>query len=448
MAGLPPNPSVGDIVITDSGAAYQWDGEKWTANSAPQTHPYLPLSGGELTGALIITAAARSGGTSGLQVQGPAEIDGPLTLTVPPANASDAVDKEYVDDAVAGVASQPGPVGPQGPAGPTGATGPQGPAGATGSAGPPGAASTVPGPAGPQGPKGDPGATGATGPQGATGTTGVAGPQGPKGDTGTTGAQGPAGPTGSQGATGAQGTTGPQGATGAIGPPAGRNRLQNAGFRINQRAYTSGTARAAAAYAHDRWKAGGGGCTYTFTQTYPTTTITITAGTLQQIVESLEVEGGSYMLSWTGTAQGRVNAGTYAASPVSVTGLAANTAITVEFNTGTLATVQLESGTVATAFERRPMQQELALCQRFYQTSVVYGAGYAGAAGAYATLTVGLPVSMRANPTLAVINNSGMSNIASPSFVTLATNVIGYGNAATTTGNWVISCTFSASADL
>ena len=46
--------------------------------------------------------------------------------------------------------------------------------------------------------------------------------------------------------------------------------------------------------------------------------------------------GGSYTLSWTGTAQGRVGAGSYAASPVTVTGITAGANTTIEFNTGTL----------------------------------------------------------------------------------------------------------------
>ena len=38
-----------------------------------------------------------------------------------------------------------------------------------------------------------------------------------------------------------------------------KNRLIDAGFIINQRAYTSGTALSAGSYGHDRWKAGSGG---------------------------------------------------------------------------------------------------------------------------------------------------------------------------------------------
>jgi hypothetical protein len=225
----------------------------------------------------------------------------------------------------------------------------------------------------------------------------------------------------------------------------GRNRLHNSGFRINQRSYVSGTALAAAAYGHDRWKAGAGGCTYTFTQAQPATTITITAGTLQQIIDATDVEGGSYMLSWTGTAQGRVNAGTYAASPVAVIGLAANTTITVEFNAGTLGTVQFEAGTVATAYERQQYSDDLRHCQRFYQAGswLLYGYNTASQGVAHG---MGLPVTMRATPTMtntvtASTNASGITiGVVSPSAVQVYAN-------ATATGSLDAYGTFTASAD-
>lgn len=68
---FPPNPNLGDSWIADNGAAYVWDGEKWSAHSAPQTHPYLPLSGGQLSGELVLAAD--------------------------PVQALDAATKQYVD---------------------------------------------------------------------------------------------------------------------------------------------------------------------------------------------------------------------------------------------------------------------------------------------------------------------------------------------------------------
>jgi hypothetical protein len=227
----------------------------------------------------------------------------------------------------------------------------------------------------------------------------------------------------------------------------GRNRLHNAGFGINQRGYTSGTALAAGAYGHDRWKAGSGGCTYTFTQTQPFTTITITAGSLQQIVEAMNVEGGTYTLSWTGTAQGRVNAGTYATSPVTVAGMAVNTAITVEFNAGTLGRTQLEAGSVATPPEKPDPRYDLANCQRFYQTypTVLISQYREASANCYQTHL--LPVRMRASPTSAFSNqsynnSSGFTMIAAdPGFIQMAV-------LATAAGFVYATATLALSADL
>jgi hypothetical protein len=106
MFEFPPNPASGDTIIADNGAAYIWDGEKWGAHTAPQTHPYLPLSGGQLSGPLTVDAPSPPG-EAHLVVLGPAEIDGPLTLTVPPVNPSDAVDKAYVDGTIVQPATTP-----------------------------------------------------------------------------------------------------------------------------------------------------------------------------------------------------------------------------------------------------------------------------------------------------------------------------------------------------
>jgi len=149
-----------------------------------------------------------------------------------------------------------------------------------------------------------------------------------------------------------------------------QNRLIDAGFTINQRGYTSGTSLSSGSYGHDRWKAGSGGCTYTFTQgsTGVPIVITITAGSLQQVIEGCNMpEGGTYVLSWTGTAQARFNGGSYSSSPLAVTGITAGANTTIEFNTGTLSYPQLEVGSVATGYEYRQYGQELALCQRYYQ---------------------------------------------------------------------------------
>ena len=183
-----------------------------------------------------------------------------------------------------------------------------------------------------------------------------------------------------------------------------RNRLFDAGFIINQRGYVSGTALSASAYAHDRWKAGASGCTYTFTQlsTGVPIVITITAGSLQQVIEGCNMpEGGTYTLSWTGTAQARFNGGAYGASPLAVTGITAGANTTIEFNAGTVSYPQLEVGTNATSFDYRPYGTELALCQRYCQVitnGTALNGTATGGASAY-RMKLNQVVSLRASPT-------------------------------------------------
>ena len=186
-----------------------------------------------------------------------------------------------------------------------------------------------------------------------------------------------------------------------------KNRLIDAGFIINQRGYVSGTSLSAGTYAHDRWKAGASGCTYTFTQGSlgVPIVITITAGSLQQIIEGCNMpDGGTFTLSWTGTAQGRVNGGGYSTSPLIVTGLTAGSNCTVEFNTGTCSFPQLEVGSSATGFEYRQYGQELALCQRYcpaFGTNTGGQASYVGQS--YDTtasiIPIPFPVQARVSPT-------------------------------------------------
>lgn len=160
-----------------------------------------------------------------------------------------------------------------------------------------------------------------------------------------------------------------QSSTGNSGSAGDRQRLINANFKINQRVVTSPTVLVAFAYGLDRWKAGAGGCTINFVGSGPDRIVTINAGTLMQVVEAESVEGGNYVLSWTGTAQGKIAGGAFGASPVTATGITANANLTVEFSTGTLSLVQLEPGSTPTPYMRRSVGEETMLCRRYYQTS-------------------------------------------------------------------------------
>ena len=190
-----------------------------------------------------------------------------------------------------------------------------------------------------------------------------------------------------------------------------KNRIINGQLNINQRAVSGTVTLTAGTYGHDRFKGGASGCTYTFATSNNVTTLTISAGSLIQVVEGLNLESGTYTLSFTGTAQGKIGAGSFSASGVtgSITG---GTDTNIEFNTGTLSLPQLEKGSTATSFDYRPYTTELTLCQRYF-ISFVGSVAFSqyGIAEVVGTTKIRwpmqMPVTMRSTPTLTV-NGSGL----------------------------------------
>jgi hypothetical protein len=121
---------------------------------------------------------------------------------------------------------------------------------------------------------------------------------------------------------------------------------------------------------------------------------------LRQVIEGLNLYSATYVLSWVGTAQGKIGSGSYGASGVTgaITG---GTNTTIEFGPGTVSKVQLELGTVPTPFENRPYGVELALCQRYYVFLGNVGyTTFADAAVRFSACQYILPVAMRAAPTM------------------------------------------------
>ena len=144
----------------------------------------------------------------------------------------------------------------------------------------------------------------------------------------------------------------------------GENRVINGGFDVNQREVSGTVTLAAGEYGHDQWRGGSSGCTYTFATSNNVTTITITAGSLVNVIEGKNLDSGTYCLSWTGTAQGKIDGGSYSAT--GVTGTATGgTNLSIEFNTGTLSNVSLIEGSVAGNYKRRGTTVETLLCQRY-----------------------------------------------------------------------------------
>ncbi|UZE51902.1 hypothetical protein ONR75_15840 [Rhodopseudomonas sp. P2A-2r] len=219
-----------------------------------------------------------------------------------------------------------------------------------------------------------------------------------------------------------------------IGVP-GANLLINPDFRVNQRVYVSAAALAVGIYGHDRWKAGAAGGDYSFAQLASSTTITIASGkTLIQVVEDKNVEGGTYVLSWTGTAQARAGvnsatpSGSYAASPLIIAGQTAGTVMSVEFNAGTLGKAKLEVGLVPTPFVMSSIDIEAAKCLRYFEVVIApSGAGNAifsgSLTGTNALARWEFKVQKRVNPTFAQMNSSTWQN-ATPANVYIDLNGI------------------------
>ena len=195
-----------------------------------------------------------------------------------------------------------------------------------------------------------------------------------------------------------------------------KNVIINGNFNINQRAVSGTVTLAAGAYGHDRFKAGASGCTYTFATVENVTTITISAGSLIQVIEGLNLQTGTYTLSWSGTAQGKIGGGSYSAT--GVTGSATGgTNLNVEFNTGTLSLVQLEKGSTATSFDYRDYGRELALCQRYYEIFTRVQFDYSAQGTGDITNKLSFAVTKRAVPTCTKVGTWTLTTITSqPTF--------------------------------
>lgn len=219
-----------------------------------------------------------------------------------------------------------------------------------------------------------------------------------------------------------------------------KNHIINGRFRTNQRAYASAGVLASGVYGFDRWKSTTAGTTLTFTALPQGQTVTLNADkSIAQVVERADVVATTYVLSWSGTARGRVyNVGAaapaYAASG-STWVLDGLTDVVVEFTTpagatGTLVNVQLEIGTVPTAYEYVPLSVERLACQRFYVRITGTASGQRLAIGYQVSTTQSdinfiLAVPMRAAPTLGVSNCWWTDGITANSAITAVTAAAG-----------------------
>ena len=231
---------------------------------------------------------------------------------------------------------------------------------------------------------------------------------------------------------GANGVNGVDGSNGSAGLSASQNLLINSGFTINQCLHTSGSALGVSAYGHDMWKAGLGNCTYTFTQGALGVPIqvTIASGSLIQIVEGVYIpKDGTYVLSWQGTAQARVNYGAYSSSPLVVNELTAGVNVSIEFNTGTVFKPQFESGLTASEYSYQAYDQELTRSMRYFQrlsnslntSNTAIGIGRV-ISTSNANFYIKFPVRMRSSPT---VSYSGLTMQPGSSVSSIVTYGVG-----------------------
>jgi hypothetical protein len=214
------------------------------------------------------------------------------------------------------------------------------------------------------------------------------------------------------------------------GPIGGsRNAIINGNPTINQRGYVSGTATSGAnQYTLDRWRVVTSGQSITWTDSQNVRTVTAPAGGVEQVIEGINLGTGTYTLSWTGTATATVaGAAVVNGTTVSITG---GVDTTVRFSGGTFSLAQLEPGTRATLFERRGIGQELALCQRYYETLGPGGAGGSSTNAAALAIAFKFQAAKRAPPTITHLANYTLL-VPGQSTHTATATIIGF---VTTTG--------------
>lgn len=122
-----------------------------------------------------------------------------------------------------------------------------------------------------------------------------------------------------------------------------------------------------------------------------------------------------------------------------------------------LANIKLEEGLIATPFQKRPVQVDLALCQRYFINMMAdaspnpayYGLGASYVGGATLYLTQMLPVQMRAIPTV-VFTVSSKVNLNTPAAYARGSSRIEIQSATTQTiaDTYLYTSVFTASAEL
>ena len=238
------------------------------------------------------------------------------------------------------------------------------------------------------------------------------------------------------------------------------NLVHNGNFQVNQRALSSPrTAGGAAEFFLDRWCIVTSGQTASWTTSGIDTTVTAPAGGIRHTIEGVNIVGGTYTLSWSGTATATVG-GSAVTNGGQCTLTGGSNAVII-FSAGTVTRVQLELGNVATTFQRREYSDMLRLCQRYLFIRFGIGANTFFLPGGmcaptYAEFVDVLPVQMRAEPTFTwdgtpgnwyVVINGTTIAITAMSLVTHSTTQVGIQVSCTASAGyaaWLASQTASA----
>lgn len=153
-----------------------------------------------------------------------------------------------------------------------------------------------------------------------------------------------------------------------------QNLLMNPTFNINQRGVSGEVSLGGGLYGHDGVRMGAGGAAYTFAPSGSSQQLTVTTNSIVLPIDGALIRGGTYVLSHAGTALARVwqgsPSGTFAVVPATglvVTGLTAGAHVFVEFSAGTVLEPKFEQGELASRFEPRPLDQDLAMCRRYFR---------------------------------------------------------------------------------
>jgi|GEM_PF-4778593 len=208
-----------------------------------------------------------------------------------------------------------------------------------------------------------------------------------------------------------------------------KNLLHNWDFRnpVNQRGLTSYAVETSPTYTIDRWRAtslGSGtvtvnsgyitiqsisGETYIYQVIYDNYLYKGKTVTFSAKVNGLSGSGQAYILIYDGVSESRLNIASngYVSITKTISASASTLFVRVAAYSGYSANfecVKLEMGYLSTLANDPPADygEQLALCQRYYQTISrdPVGMGYISSAGTTAYITVPTPVTMRTTPTL------------------------------------------------